>query len=100
MNQPFPVYEEAPGNPLSRDLPHSVTRTVSSAMLAPTWPWKEEFMTRYHSYLAARTSGQWSRAMRALNEARCYAIAGEQWSLESRVNELIVEAIANREARR
>lgn len=100
MGQLSPALAEKPENDPPSEPPLATLHAVDSGTLAPIWPWKEEFLIRYQSYLAARTLGQWSRAMKALHEARIYAIAAEQWSLESRLTELMVEAIANREARR
>jgi hypothetical protein len=63
-------------------------------------PWVQEFEQALDAYETARTAGYWGRALRLLLEARMYAIAAEEPKLEEWVTDLLVEAIATREAKR
>jgi hypothetical protein len=63
-------------------------------------PWVEEFEKALDAYETARTAGYWGRALRLLLEARMYAIAAEEPRLEEWVTDLLVEALATREAKR
>lgn len=100
MEQLLPFRTEEPDLWLMSDLPRELAATFPVDAVASRWPWKLDFLRLFSKYWAARQMRAWPRALRSLHEARCYAIAGEQWELESWLNDLIVEAIAKREARR
>ncbi|HLO02467.1 MAG TPA: hypothetical protein VK191_05080 [Symbiobacteriaceae bacterium] len=100
MEQLFPFNTEEPDSVLMSDLPVELVETFPVDAMAARWPWKTDFLRLFSKYWSARRMRAWPRALRSLHEARCYAIAGEQWDLESWINDLIVEAVAKREARR
>lgn len=99
MEQLSPLRTEEP-DAVPGNLPGELAGNLPVDSMVRRWPWKRDFLRLFNKYWAARQMRAWPRALRSLNEARCYAIAGEQWELESWINELIVEAIAKREARR
>lgn len=98
MEQLSPSRREE-SDPVPSDLPGELIDALPVETIAGRWPWKRDFLRLFSKYWAARQLRAWPRALRSLHEARCYAIAGEQWELESWINDLIVEAVAKREAR-
>lgn len=76
---------------LPHDLPGDLIDSLPVDSMVSRWPWKRDFLRLFSKYWAAREMRAWPRALRSLHEARCYAIAGGQWELESWVNVLIVE---------
>lgn len=95
-----PAGEEEINGLVQGGMPAEMSRTFPVDAMIDVWPWQTDFLHLFNRYWAARRTQSWSRALRALHQARCFAIAGEQWELESWLNHLIVEAIAKREARR
>jgi hypothetical protein len=100
LEQLVAAREVLPGHLLIADLPQPKSRFAAKTLLETPWLWREHFLALFYTYLAYRIARHWNRALSTLQEARCYAMAGEQRLLESWVNELIVEAIAKREAKR
>lgn len=99
MEQLVPYHTEEQDLLLVDGLPDHLVETFPVDSMATRWPWKLDFLRLFSKYWSARQMRAWPRALRSLHEARCYAIAGEQWELESWVSDLIVEAIAKREAK-